>query len=402
MNPAARWLIGGAAIHRLAETSYDLVMPLVVLSLTGSPVLMGLMFAVGFVAEFIVAVIGGSIVDLVSRKRLLLLITGAEVLVMAACGALALTGSLGTVALIAAAALIDFLVRLYLVADTAALPRVVDRQTLPRANGLMQVFVSIAQAVGPMLAGWVVGLSDVGGALLVTSGVFLLLFVSLSQIPSWGIADPAHDSATQNDVLRHMWEGVRFTFGNPLYRQIAIWRGFFDFFIGAAFLMFIFYMREELDFSGMEIGIATTMGAVGAIGGGLVFAKVQARFPSHTLITLLCAGMGVAFGVMAAAGQTWSVGLLMMSLMFLLSLLGRLLTLLFQDTVPANLLGRVTATSQLLTTGFGPLSVLSAAWLSDVASARHVFVIVAVAVLALAVLSRFGVMSRADWRIRLP
>ncbi|WP_146607658.1 hypothetical protein [Spongiactinospora gelatinilytica] len=110
----------------------------------------------------------------------------------------------------------------------------------------------------------------------------------------------------------------------------------------------------------------------------------------------------MAFGVMAAAGQTWSVGLLMMSLMFLLSLLGRLLTLLFQDTVPAEYLGRVTATSQLLTTGFGPLSVLSAAWLSDVASARFVFVIVAAAALALAVLSRFGVMSRADWRIRLP
>lgn len=398
MNTAARWLIGGAAVHRLAETSYDLIMPLLVLAITGSPVLMGVVFAAGFASEFVVCLIGGSIVDRVSRRQLLLTVTLCEVAVMCATGALAVTGSLTTPLVVAAAAAIDFLVRLYLVADVAALPRVVERTDLPRANGLLQASVSVAQAIGPVAAGVVVTAAHVGGALFATAGVFAVLFLILTRIPGRALADPAPQHPEH--ILRHLWTGVRFTFGDPLYRQIAIWRGFFDFFIGAAFLMFIFYMRDELGFSGAHVGIATGLGAVGAIGGGLLFARVQARLPSHLLLTTLCGGMAIAFLGMVTAGAWWSVGGLLALLMFQLSLISRLLTILFQDNVPPDLLGRVTATSQLLTTTFGPLSVMSAAWLTDVAGARYVFVIVAVAVLILAIASRAGVMGKADWRIR--
>lgn len=400
MNPAAKWLIGGAGLHRLAETAYDLVMPLLILSLTGSPILMAVMFAAGFVAELVVAVFGGSLVDRTNRRTLLLFVTSAEIVVMTVCGILALVDGLSPVILILSAAMIDFLVRLYLIADTTALPRVVAKQELARANGLMQVSVSTATAVGPLLAGLIVASSGAGTALIATAAVFLLLFVALLRVP-WGIAAaPPPPEDEPQEVLRHMWRGIRFTFTNPLYRQITIWRGILDFLLGASFLMFIYFMNEELGFNGFEVGAAITLGAVGAIAGGMLFARIQSARSSHALVTVLCVALGVGFGVLPIASTWWLVGLVLMELMFSLSLISRLFTLLFQTAVPAHLLGRVTATSQLLATLFGPLSIISAAVLAQAAGAGFVFTLSSIGVLILAISSRFGAMSTADWRLR--
>lgn len=399
MNAAARWLIGGAAVHRLAETFYDLAMPLAILGLTGSPFWMAVMFAAGFLAELVVAVAGGSVVDRLDRRRVLLTVTAGEAVVLGLCGLLAAADLLGPLLLVAAAATVDLLVRLYLVADTAALPRLVARPTLPRANGIMQAWLSAAQAVGPFLAGAAIALADLEGVLLITAATFLVLFALLTRIPWRAAAEPVASEGPPARVLAHLWEGVRFTFADPLYRQLAVWRGVGDFAIGASFLMFVYYMQGELRLDGVEIGLGSSLGAIGGIVGGLLFARIQARIPSHALVTAACVGMAAGLLALTAAGRWWTVGAMIGLVTFCLALLGRLVVLLFQDRVPGHLLGRVTATSQILTTAFGPLSVLSAAWVADAAGARLVFLLSACVLLALAVASRFGAMGGADWRM---
>jgi MFS family permease len=72
IGAAGRWLIGGATIQSLGEALYDLLIPLLVLQITGSPIVMAAVFVVGYAMEIIVGIIGGVIVDRVNRRKLLI------------------------------------------------------------------------------------------------------------------------------------------------------------------------------------------------------------------------------------------------------------------------------------------------------------------------------------------
>jgi phosphatidylglycerophosphate synthase len=101
-----------------------------------------------------------------------------------------------------------------------------------------------------------------------------------------------------------------------------------------------------------------------------------------------------------ASTPWWRVAFVFaVALMFFLSLVGRVVNLLFQKSVPSRFLGRVTAISQLFTTSFGPVSALLAAWLAQNGNVRIVFWICASALLILVGLAAIGRLHKANWSI---
>jgi MFS family permease len=394
---AAVWLIGGATAHSLAETFYDLAMPLLILQITGSAFMMAMMFAVGYGAEFLVAIVGGTIVDRLSRRYLLTMIIVFECAILAGAAALAQARLIDGWGVVAVAALFDFAVQLYLVADVAALPTVVSRSALPKANGFLQMSKSTAQTAGPLLAGIAIFLGNISVTLALTA-LFLVPLVPLLRRVTWP-AD-AERNELPGTIVSQMREGLTFTFGNPLYRALILWRGLFDFAFGASYLMAIFYMRVTLHFASWQIGAATAIMASGGVAGGYCFAAVQKRIPSNVVITIATATVAVSFLLLSVSRQWWLVGLDLSLLIICMSIMNRLTGMLFQATVPAEYLGRVLSSSDLLSTFLGPISIIGAAWLSGNASTRFVFLGSAIVVLALAGVSRVGVMGRSDWGIR--
>jgi MFS family permease len=389
-------LIAGGATHRLAETFYDLAMPLLILKITGSPYMMATMFAAGYLAEFVVAVIGGSAVDRVSRRKLLVAISLAECALLVVAAYLSYEDALPGWGVIAVAACFDFAVQLYFVADTAALPNVVDRELLPKANGIFQVALSSAQAAGPLLAGLAIYLANVSVTLALTALLLMPLAIFVARV-RWPASEP-HEVET--GILRHMWDGLAFTFANPLFRVLILWRGLFDFAFGASYLMTVYYMREALHLPTWQIGAATAIMAIGGIVGGSCFAFLQARVASNLIITGATMLVAASLVALCFARHWLVIGADLSILLICMSIMNRLTSLLFQDKVPDAYLGRVLASSDILTTVLGPVSVLGAAVVASTVGVRWVFGLSAIAIAVLAALSRRGVMATADWGIR--
>jgi MFS family permease len=401
MNRSVHAVTAGAFLHRVAETFYDLAMPLLVLKLTGSAVLMSVMFGLGFVAELLVSMFGGTFIDRMDRRKLLITVAAAEVLTMGVAGTAYSLDVLSVPALIGLAFVIDGLVRLSITADSSILPQLVDREQVPRASGRLQMALSTAQALGPAMAGACVVLAGLGGTLWITAGAFLPL-LGLVFLVKWPAREPVTAEAGAGIVgfAKSSWHGMAFTFSNRMYRALLLWRGVFDFAYGAVYLMLIYYFQHQRHLSGAEIGLIATFGALGGLAGGAMFARVQAHFRSGTLLLCSALIMAAASALLPFTGDWPVLGLLLAVLMFFGALVGRLTGLLFQTTVPAEYLGRVISATQLISTATGPVSVLLAGWLSQNYGASTVFFGGSAVVVLLVVASLRSRIATADWGVQ--
>ncbi|ASB63797.1 hypothetical protein S101413_00315 [Bacillus velezensis] len=74
-NRALLFVVSSNFIHKLTENIYDLVLPLLILYFTNSPILMGVCYALGFLADFLAAYFGGAVIDSYNRKKVLIFIS---------------------------------------------------------------------------------------------------------------------------------------------------------------------------------------------------------------------------------------------------------------------------------------------------------------------------------------
>jgi len=161
-------------------------------NLTGSTLAVGTIGLVGLVALAIGTLVGGQVLDVVDRRRLLI---GAQFAYMAAAGLL-LAGAIagrpplalvyGGVALLSATSAIDGPAR------NAMTPRLVGRDLVPAAAALNQIVWQVTALVGPALAGIVianVGLEWAYAVDLVTYGAMLAAAVAIRPVPPERTAD---------------------------------------------------------------------------------------------------------------------------------------------------------------------------------------------------------------------
>ncbi len=163
-----RYLAGGQLISILGTQLTAVAVPYEVYHLTHSSLQVGLVSLAQLAPLIIGSLIGGSVVDAVDRRRLLLVV---ETL-MAACSAgLAVNADLGSVLwpLYLFPALTAGLSGFDGPARGAIIPTLVRREELTSANAMFQAMFQIGSVVGPALA----------GVLLAGAGVRLVFWIDV-------------------------------------------------------------------------------------------------------------------------------------------------------------------------------------------------------------------------------
>lgn len=394
---AGRFLIGANGMHSLISGFYDLAMPLLMLHLTGSALIMSLMFAIGFAAELVVAIIGGAVVDKFRRRALLIIIALLETVIFIAAGFLVINGAMNYALLLAVAALIDFCVRLYLVSDTVALADIVQPALLPKANGILQAVSSASVAIAPLLAGMIIAQFGIG-AVFLASASLLACFTVFFCFISWPETARGSDNETEPGLWRSVRAGFRYMWQTPLLRQFLFWRGALDCALTAVFLFLIFYMREIIKLAPLDIGIVASLLAVGGIAGGLAFSKLFDAIKSATLLRISVFVLAGSAAVLVFCEHTWQLGIVAFTIAFGLSVTSRLLTTFYQLTTPKALLGRVLATSQTVTSILCPIVVLVCGSIADRGGISGIFFAASGLMLALVISANFGPLKTVDWR----
>ncbi|WP_164491653.1 MFS transporter [Staphylospora marina] len=386
-------------IHKMAEQLYDLAIPLLILNATGSSVLMGFMYALGFVAEFLVGFFGGSIVDMMDRKKLLMIISALQALFISLLPISASLDVFDVASVFLVAFVLDLCIALYRVADTSIIPQLVEKRDLPRANGIMQMAISTAEATGPAVSGLIITALGLFASLWINVGAFLLLLSTLSLIRHYKPARET-DLSSPGAIWSASKEGLRYTLSNNLFRSILVWNLFVNFGLSGAVLILLYHLKEVMNLQTSQIGIIMTMAAVGGLLSGLMFSRVQAAFRSGRILFVSSLVVSVSLLSIPFQEHWLFVGISVCFLMFCVGLNSRLIHLLFQTCVPEHMLGRVISASRLVSTLLAPLSVVLAGWVAEHWHPAHVFVGGAMIIVSATLASLMTNMPAADWSVR--
>jgi MFS family permease len=162
-----RLLWAGQFVSLLAEQFFLVALPWLVLQLTGDVFAVGTVVAVTAAPRAVFLLLGGALLDRFSPRTVMLYSNLGRMVLVAALGALTVTGSVHLWMLYIFALLLGVGYAVYLPAQSAIVPRLVSNERLHTGNAIIQGTFQLSRALGPVLAGVLIaflGTSEIGAA----------------------------------------------------------------------------------------------------------------------------------------------------------------------------------------------------------------------------------------------
>lgn len=351
-----RGLWAANAVSNLGDGLRVTALPLLAASLTRDPAAIAAVTAVVWLPWLVFGIVGGTIVDRVSRVRLLVVVQLGRMLVV---------GALATFVWFDAASMLLIYATAFLVgtgevlADTTMqtlVPVLVEDERLEQANGQLYA----AQAVANDFAGPPIGsvlyasvAASPFAANAVTWGVSAAILVRLPA----GLA--ARTARPATGFVQDVVAGARWLWGHPILRALLVWGAVVNASLVAFGSITVLFALEVLGVSEAAFGILAASMGLGGIVGTLVAGWLVRRVGRSRLI-----GAGAVVGGAAgiAAGTVSSsiiFGALMFALLLSAAVVSIVVSALRQSIVPNELLGRVHATFRVFSYGAIPLGALA-------------------------------------------
>ncbi|MFE7269697.1 MFS transporter [Streptomyces sp. NPDC057623] len=174
--------------------------------------------------QVLLSPLAGAFVDRVSRRTALQLADGGGLLIVALLSVLHFTGGLRTWEVYAAVMLLGSAAAFQFPALGAAVPLLVDKGQLQRANSLLASAKSTADVGGPALGGLLVAFSGLGFILVADLVSFALALAAVRVVRMRGDTGPAKKAAggPRKRLTAEALEGMRFLFRYPSLRDLML------------------------------------------------------------------------------------------------------------------------------------------------------------------------------------
>ena len=373
---------------------FDLIaFPWLVLLVSGDPVAVGIVLAVGNIPAIFFILIGGSLADRYSPRVIMLTSNGIRIALVASLAVLVLT-DLADLWLIYVFALLKGIAdSFYYPAQLAMLPRIVPVQLLRPSNAAVRTTTQLGGFIGPALAGGLIsffgkgvssaGSADQTGIGLAFTVVALALLVSSLMLLLMRMDDsgprPAGEDTKEPSLFSSIREGLQ-------YVRVD----------GAMLAIFLLIMQMELLMRGpvtvgmpvlahtrlpegaLALGIVTSAYAGGAVLGTVLAGALPA--PKRRLGPILVAVFTLSGILMAPFGllnATWLAAAITLTIGVMGGYVGIMIISWIQGRTPPAMLGRVmslllvasVAVSPISIAAAGPLIKLSLGWVFIVAGA---------------------------------
>lgn len=355
-----------------------------VLQLTNSPGLLGLVGAIAGLPTLFLAVVAGVLADRLDRRRLLAWSYAAAALLSGTLTVLTVTGTVQYwhVAVIAFAG--GVLLTVQMPASQAIVSTVVDRTALGGAIALNSAQYNLMRIVGPSIA----GLAIAAGGLALG---FWVNTVALGVVAAIFIRLPLPPTRTLGRLQAALWgdlrDGVRHVTADPILSALVLLAAAPALFILSYLTFLPVYARDILAIGAPGLGLLTGSIGIGALAGALLMAS---RRPGGGSGRLLLAGL-VA---MSLSLTTFALSRFVPLTCVALAVLGAsqvayysTTNTLLQTRVPARLRGRVHSLYVLTSIGLLPLGNLVAGAIAERLTVPPVLAAGGVATLAITILA---------------
>ncbi|WP_219470531.1 MFS transporter [Nonomuraea rhizosphaerae] len=288
-------LWAGQSLSLFGDQFMTLTLPLLAVTLLGaSPAQAALLPFALFVPFLPLGLPAGAIVDRLSRRTVMLVCDGVQVVAFGAIWALAAAGGLTFPLLFALILVSGCAVVFFQVAYTSYLPSLyAEEAALHRGNTRLALSESAAKALGPMAAGPVIALLGLVGAVAANVVTFAASVVSLALIRHREVVTPSASRSLRADIA----EGLRFTLRHPVLRPVLACGTVYVLFLSMVETSLVLYCRDVLGLAPHWIGVVIGAAAAGYPIGNLLSSRLIARL--GTARTLVLAASVSVLGILA-------------------------------------------------------------------------------------------------------
>ena len=367
--------------------------PLLVLLLTGSPALAGVVGFAQTLPFLLLYLPGGAWVDRWDRRRTMVV---CEVGRMVALGSIAVTAVVGgihavTIAQLVAVAFVEgSLFVLFDLAEGAALPRLVPAGQLPTAVAWNQARTQGADLVGQPL----------GGLLFAIAPALPFAVDSVSYLVSGGAVAAIRTrlqgerAATADRLRTRIAEGVRFVRRSAFLREMVVIVGWMNLVFNGTFLVLI-VRAQRLGGSPGQIGLMLAAYGLGGILGAIAAPALQRRLPGRVvLVTIAWLWTALGIALAFAPSLVW-----LAVLVFVLNLFGAPYNVVIgarlYQLVPEEIFGRVRSVGRIVAWGTIPIGTLLGGLLADRLGAGPALLVLGLGMVPIAIASSVSPGMRA-------
>ena len=377
-----RWFWFGETTSKIGSSMTVVAMPLVaVLVLNASTFTVGLLQASTWLPWLLFGLPAGAWIDRLAKRPVMLICDAASFVLFASVTPAAWMGLLTTAHLVIVALLAGVASVFFSTAYQPYLPSLLPQKDLPEANAKLQGSESAAEVVGPGLGGLIAQLLGAAAGLLGDALTFAISAFCLTRVRS--TEPPRAPQPEQRRSLRtEIGEGLRFIIRDPYLRVMTLYAGAGNFSEAIMQAVLVVFLVRTVGLSpGVTGGLIAAM-SLGGVIGAMLSPRIARRFGTARGM-LLCEVLTVPF-VLLVPFTSPGRGLAFFLVGGVVPLTGiiasNIITASFRQTyVPAQLLGRTTATARLVSYGSVPLGALTGAILGEALGPRPTIWISAIA-----------------------
>jgi ENTS family enterobactin (siderophore) exporter len=345
----------GQGLSSLGDSVTFTALPILVLLLTGSGLAMGIVGILQTIPDLLLGLPAGALADRLDRRRMML---GSDLGRAVLTASIPLTVALGgpTMGVILIVTLpINCLRVLWLAAYTAAVPGLVGRSQVGRAQSILEAVFNFGFILGPAIAGVLAAIIGPGPTIAVDAASFVVSAAALFLIRRPHRPPPR---AAPSHLLADIREGVHFVVGHPILRQVILFWGLVSVGTGALVQALTYYMEVDRNLGSALLGFVLSAFGVGSLLGALVAGRFVGGFLGRIMV-LGTVATGVLLLVLAlrpplavVIGGSFLAGVAQSCVLI------AYLTLRTNHS-PDELLGRVGSTARLVSIGLTPIGLLA-------------------------------------------
>jgi MFS transporter, DHA3 family, macrolide efflux protein len=255
---------------------------------------------------------------------------------------------------------------------SAIVPQLVPADQLVRINGINSTLNSVLLLAAPAVAGVLLGSLGIEFALLtdVVTALLAVSFMCFLKMPSQGAVENTDNQGPLKDILA----GLRYTRDHPfLMRLMIIYAIVFVLITPAAFLTPL-YVERTFGPEVWKLTMNEITWTFGMLLGG-IYVAVKGAFKSKFFVMFICtAAFGISFGLLGVAPNFVTYLVILVVGGLFMPAYSAADTVLIQENVSENMMGRVFSLVQIIASTAMPLGMLFFGPLADVIKIEYIMI----------------------------
>ena len=352
-----RLLFTGSTISLVGDQFYFVALPWLVLEQTGSAAAMGTIMMAAAIPRVVLMLLGGSVSDRLSPRRIMMAGALARTCCVTAIGVLVWFHLLHMWALYALAIAFGIADAFDGPAASAFVPFLLKREQLVAATSLSQTRTQLTTIAAPVPVGFIIKALGVGWAFFIDAVSFLFIIGALIKLP-----DPPRNPAARKPILHSIWEGLQYVGKDvPLRSLLFVIMGL-NFCLAGPINLGLAYVAKTRFASPTIFGMMLTCVALGMLAGSLSAGvwKIRKR---GMMILVMSAVLASLLGSMAIVNGRWPLAAVLLAMGIASGLVNVHIAAWVVQRIDPTVRGRVSSVLNLTSLGILPFSLALAGWL---------------------------------------